>query len=353
MKKKVIATFMTVMLVLGLAACGSQDGQKSDASSDTSGTDSTDSADNADSAKKSDEGASDTIEIQAILNTTATEYWSYVVAGAEAYGAEHDDVNVNVVGPASQSSYDEQMNMIETAVSSGTYDGLVISPLQAETTVTTITGAKIPIVAVNTDIEAPEVNTFVGTGNMAAAKEGGVAAVEAAKAAGWEEINAICLAGTQGNPTGEERLQGFKAGIEEAGGTFLADEIQYTDWDADKSVASMEAIMQTHPEGIAIIVSCADDMAMAAVRAAGGNSAFENTIYCGFDGNQAACESIIEGNMTMSVAQNPYEMGYQAIEACVKEIRGEKNEEFIDTGCKIITKENAQEQMDMLKSYIE
>ena len=74
------------------------------------------------------------IKIQAILNTTATEYWQYVVAGCNAYGEEHENVEVTVVGPASQTSYDEQMNMIETAVNSDEYAGLVISPLQADTT---------------------------------------------------------------------------------------------------------------------------------------------------------------------------------------------------------------------------
>lgn len=345
MKRKFWALLMAAIVCTGLVGCGSSSSAEKPAESSAPSS--------TDEEKAEESQSAETLNIQAILNTTATEYWSYVVAGAQAYGEEHDDVNVEVVGPASQSSYDEQMNMIETAVSSGKYDGLVISPLQAETAATKIAGVNIPIVAVNTRIEAPEVQTFVGTGNQLAAKEGGIAAVEAAKEAGWEEIYAICLAGTQGDPTGEERYQGFKEGVEEAGGIFLADETQYTNWDSDKAVASMEAIMQTHPEGIAVIVSCADDMAMSAVRAATGNQAFADTIYCGFDGNQAACESIIEGNMTMSVAQNPYEMGYQAIEACVNQIRGEKVEEFIDTGCKIITGENAEEQMATLKSYIE
>ena len=48
-------------------------------------------------------------------------------------------------------------------------------------------------------------------------------------------------------------MNGYKAGVEEAGGTFLSDEVQYADATADRATTAMEAIMQTHPEGIAII----------------------------------------------------------------------------------------------------
>lgn len=59
-------------------------------------------------------------------------------------------------------------------------------------------------------------------------------------------------------------MNGYKAGVEEAGGTFLSDEVQYADATADRATTAMEAIMQTHPEGIAIICANNDDMAMAA-----------------------------------------------------------------------------------------
>ena len=98
-------------------------------------------------------------------------------------------------------------------------------------------------------------------------------------------------------------MAGYKKGIEEAGGTFLDAEVQYADAVADKAVSSMEAIMQNHPEGIAIICANNDDMAMAAARAAKGNPAYENTIFLGFDGIQSACKAILNGELTMSVAQ--------------------------------------------------
>lgn len=294
----------------------------------------------------------ETLKIDVILNTLSSEYWGYVEAGAKAYGDEHDNVEVTVQGPPSETSYDEQQNMVETALTSGGYDGLVISALQTDTVKTLVNGTEMPIVSVNTKLDAPESLSFVGTGNEAAAAEGAKAAVELAKERGWDEVKVINIAGVQGDPTHAERTNGFKKGTEEAGGTFLDKETQYADSVADKAVTSMEAIMQNHPEGIAIICCNNDDMAMAASKAAKGNDAYKDTIFMGFDGIQSACESILKGEETMSVAQDPYGMGYKSVEACVAAINGETLDEFIDTGCSVISEDNAQKQLDTLKGYL-
>ena len=110
--------------------------------------------------------------------------------------------------------------------------------------------------------------------------------------------------------------------------------------------------MQNHPEGIAMIVCNNDDMAMAAARAAKGNEAYANTVFVGFDGIQSACTAILNGEETMSVAQEAYDMGYMAVDAAVKALNGEEIEEFIDSGCSVVTKDNAQERLDTLKSYL-
>lgn len=293
----------------------------------------------------------ESLNIAVIVNTLSSEYWGYVASGVNAYAADHPNVQVKVMGPPSESSYDEQLNMVETALSSQEYDGMVISALQAEAVARMISDADIPVAALNTPLESDKIASFVGTGNEAAAEAGGRAAVEAAKAAGWQDLSAIIIGGSQGDPAGEERIAGFRKGIAQAGGNELADEMQYVDWVADKAVTAMESIMSTHPEGVAIIAACNDDMAMAAASTAAGNPAYENTIFCGFDGGTAACESILTGELTMSVAQQPYDMGYTAVDACVRAIQGESLDAFIDTGCAVIDQSNAQARLDTMADY--
>lgn len=337
MKKRLLAMLMTGAMVASLAACG--------------GGSSTPSTDDKTGGDKAQSG-SGSYSIDVILKTTASEYWSYVKAGAEAYSKDNPDVKVEVKGATSETAYDEQQNMIETDLNSGAYDGFVIAPLQADLVKTMISGQTAPIVAVDTNIDAPEVLSFVGTGNEDASAMGGQKAVEAAKAAGWSEVKAIAISGVQGDGTATARLTGYEKGITEAGGEFLKDEIQYADAVADKAATSMEAIMQNHPEGIAIICCNNDDMAMAAARAAKGNAAYEKTIFIGFDGIQSACNAILAGEETMSVAQEAYDMGYKSVDAVVKALNGETLDKFIDSGCSVITKDNAQERLDTLKGYI-
>lgn len=338
-KKRVLAMLLAGAMTLSMTACGGSGG---------SGT-KTDSGDQGGSSAS----GSAKYNVSVILKTLAAEYWQYVKSGAEDYAAEHpDEVTVDVKGPSSETAFDEMQNMIETDLSSGTYDGLVISPLQSDTAAQLVSGTKLPIVAVDTVFEGPEVVSFVGTGNEAAAKKGGEAAVEAAKAAGWTDIKCIEIAGVQGDETCSARMRGYEAGVTEAGGEFLSSEVQYADATADRATTAMEAIMQTHPEGIAIICAHNDDTAMAAARAAAGHEAYKNTIFLGFNGDRAACEAILSGQMTMSVAQMAYEMGYKAVETMVQALNGEKVEPVVDSGSDVVTPDNAQERLDTLKTQL-
>ena len=339
MKKRLLAMLLTGALCASMAACSSG----GEASTGETG------------GETGGESSGSGYSIDVILKTTASEYWQYVQAGALAYMQDNPDVTVTVKGAPSETSYQDQLNMIQTDLADDSYDGYVIAPLQADMVANLISGQTKPIVAVDTKIDAPEVLSFVGTGNESAGALGGAAAVEAAKAAGWTDIKAIEIAGVQGDTTNTDRMNGYMKGIEEAGGDFLEDEVQYADAVATKAVDAMNGIMSRHPEGIAIICANNDDMAIAAAKAAAdsGNEAYANTIFLGFDGIQSACDAILEGRLTMSVAQQGYEMGYMAVEAVVNALNGETIEEFIDSGADVVTAENAQERKDTLQGYLD
>ena len=325
--KKFLALALTLVMVLSLTACGGKTGEKTP-----------------------DAGKSG-YHISVILKSSS-EYWQYIIAGAEAYDKDHPNVTVEIKGPPSETSYDEQQNMIETDMNNAGIDGYVIAPLQSDMVANMIKGQTKPIIALDTKIEAPEVLSFVGTGNEAAAKMGALAAVDAAKAAGWTEIKCIEIAGVQGDATNTARMNGYTAGVEENGGDFLEAEVQYANAVADQATTCMEAVMQTHPDGVAIICANNDDMASAAARAASGAAGWEKTIFLGFDGSTGACQAILDGQMTMSIAQQPYEMGYKACEAAYKTLMGETVDQFIDSGIEVITPENAQARIDTVNGYL-
>jgi ribose transport system substrate-binding protein len=345
MKKRLFAALLAGAVAVSLMACG---GGSSSAPAGGEATQASGGAATGEAA-----GGSGSYKIDVICKTLSSEYWTYIKAGAEAYSKDHPEVTVEVKGPPSETSYDEQMNMIQTDIGSGAYDGYIIAPLQADTVKTLIADTDKPVMALDSAIPSDKVISFIGTGNEEAAKAGATAAVEAAKAAGWTDIKCIEIAGVQGDGTNTARMNGYIAGIEENGGDFLENEVQYADAVADKATTCMEGIMSSHPEGIAIICANNDDMALAAANAAAkaGLDTYKNTIFLGFDGQIPAAQAILDGKMTMSTAQNPYDMAYLAVETMVKHLNGETVEPVVDSGYTIITKDNAQEHIDKLSSY--
>lgn len=334
--KRLLAALMAGSLMLSMAAC----------SSDTSA--SSDSGDQA-----SSDGGDGGYRLSMILKTNSSEFWKVIQAGAEAYVEDHPDLvsELSIKGPPSETSYQDQINMIKTDLSDDTFDGYLIAPLQSESVASLIADTEKPVMAFDTDIDSDKCLAFIGTGNKEAAKQGALAAVEAAKAAGWETIQCIEIAGVQGDATNTARMEGYAEGITEAGGEWLADDVQYADATATKAVDAMNGIMGRYPDGVAIICSNNDDMAIAAARTAASNPAYENTIFLGFDGQKSACEAVLSGDLTMTAAQNNFDIGYKAVENMVKCLQGEEYSD-VDTGTEIVTADTAQDRLDRFAEWL-
>ncbi|MDO4286878.1 MAG: sugar ABC transporter substrate-binding protein [Eubacteriales bacterium] len=331
MKKRFMGMALAgAMCVSMLAGCG----DSSSSSASTSGSGASSSSD-------------DAYNVCVIVKLT-DGHFNKVIAGAKAYAEEHDNVNVEIQSPTSATAYDEQANMIETALGSD-YDAVVIAPQQSAAAATKVASTDKVIVALDTDFDSEKKSAFVGTGNFDAAKAGGTAAAEAAKAAGVEKPTAIVLTGVQGDETHDTRLEGYTEGIEEAGGEVI--EVQYCDALAEKAATAMEGIIQKYPDGVDIILNTCDDMAVAAVKIIqdSGSAAYADTIVCGFDGNQAAIELIEQGTLAMDVAQLGYDMGYKAVEAAVNVLDGNEVDSFIDSGSLAVSSENIDDYISDMK----
>ena len=269
-------------------------------------------------------------------------HFSKVMAGAQAYADEHSNVKVDIQSPTSATAYDEQLNMIETTLSNASYDAVIISPQQSDTAGTLVANTDKVIVALDTDFTSDNKSAFVGTGNQEAAEAGGKAAAERAIEQGIEHPTAVIMAGVQGDETHDARLEGYRAGFEAAGGEVL--DIQYCEALADRASDNMEAVIQKYPNGVDVIFSTNDDMAMAVVKRIqdSGSAAYADTIVCGFDGNQSAIEAVQDGSLALDIAQNGYDMGYKAVEAAVAVLNGESVKSFIDSGSTVVDSSNVE-----------
>ncbi|QEY34580.1 substrate-binding domain-containing protein [Caproiciproducens galactitolivorans] len=334
--KRILAALMGGIMVLSMAACSGSSGSSTAASTAGESTAAKETA----SAGKDNSN----ITIGVILKTLSSEYWGYVAAGVKQ--AEKDlGVKVELQGPPSETSYNEQSNMIETTISAGKVNALVIAPLQPDMVVTKLQDATMPILFVDTDANYDKKVAFIGTSNEAAAKTGGE---YIAKLIGKGK-KAVLIGGVQGDTTCEARMKGYREGLEANGVEILG--IQYANATADKAVQVMENFMQTYPQIDAVLCNN-DDMAMGAQRAAAQAGRADKMKFMGFDGNATSVQSIIDGKETASVAQSPYDMGYQAVVNAVKAAKGETVEKNIIIETKLIDSSNAKEYLDKLNKML-
>ena len=80
--KRFLALALTLVMALSLAACGGKTAEKTPAA-------------DAPAASETDDG----YLISVILKTSSSEYWQYIIAGAEAYEKDHPNVTVEIKGP--------------------------------------------------------------------------------------------------------------------------------------------------------------------------------------------------------------------------------------------------------------
>ena len=331
--KKFFALLLTLAMVLSLAACGGNEDTTEEPAGEEAGT------------EEPAEGGetSNDYSIAVVLKTLSSEYWGYVEAGCKA-AEEELGVTVTVVGPGAESDIEGQVAQIEQQIGAGC-DAIICAPNDAGAAANALQAAidqGIPVLSVDTNVGMEGQTTFVGTSNVDAAYEGGIWAAEQA----GEGANAVIIYGQEGDNTSNMRREGYEAACEEAGITVLdALSGQNT---TDGATKTMEDLLNAYPDQIDIVLCHNDDTAIGAMNACK-SAGVEDMIIVGFDGNASAVDLILAGEMIKAtVAQQPYEMGYQAVEAALAAINGETVEEVINAPVTVVTAENGQEYLDSL-----
>ena len=132
-----------------------------------------------------------------------------VKAAVEANG----DTFVAVLAE-SQTAVATQVSQIEDLINQGV-DGLVLNPMDSNACIQVLEKAKaagIPVVLVDQGVEAGHEDlyvTFISTDNLAGGTSAGVRMAEELKGEG----NVIIVRGANGSQAGDDRADGFKAGI--------------------------------------------------------------------------------------------------------------------------------------------
>lgn len=276
-------------------------------------------------------------------------FWQSVKKGAEDAASKYG-YSITFRGPASESAKDlpSQMEMVQTALSNNV-SGLVLATI-GEGFVDMLTQAKdknIPVVQFDSGIWANDVETLdknnknpilasVATSNRMAA---GVAAEKF-----FEEIKADIAASDGKYVVGVIQHDETQTGIDRAGGFVdrfkeLADadettkgkytvEQEVKPGDADNAYkAALEALFEKGVRAIFMSNEGVVKQVYDAIGAAG--SKYDAVKFCGFDAGSKQIEWMKASSgpkLVGAVAQDSYQIGYNAVEQCVNAIEGKSVE---------------------------
>lgn len=271
----------------------------------------------------------------------------YVVDAAKV--AAGNDIVLEITD--AQEDVVRQQDQVMTMIQSG-LDALVVVPVDTSAVngiVSAAREANLPLVFVNRnpypDGNIPENIYFIGA-------DEGQMGEEQMKYAGQKmggEGNIVILMGILSNEATLARTQGNHDIIKALYPNIKILAEETGNWQQDQGLTVMENWITAYGNRINAVVSNNDNMVLGAISALEVAGMKDNVITVGIDATTDALEAILAGRLDATVLQDPVIQGRGAIEMVRKIMKGEKVPQMNKMPAKLITRENAQEQLDKSK----
>ena len=281
-------------------------------------------------------GSSGKRVIAVIPKGVAHFFWQSVHAGADAAGKEFG-VEVMWKGPAQETDYSGQINIVEDAINRRV-DGIVLAPSHGDALVPIVERAQkegIPVTIFDSGISTETYLSYVATDNH----HGGVVAAErlAEKLGGKGKV--AILGVKAGSVSTDEREQGFQETIKQKYPGISIVAFQYGDADRAKSLDRATDILTGHADLNGMFASN-ESSTVGAVQAIKQKGLAGKVILGGFDSSPNLIDDLRSGAIDSLVLQDPFKMGYEGVKAIVDKLNGQTPRRHLDTGVKLLTKEN-------------
>jgi ribose transport system substrate-binding protein len=341
--KKFLAILLALLFVLSMVGCASSDGE--DASNDASnGASTDDTSDDSSNDDASTDGEVYTIAV--VGKQEASEWWQIFIEGVNKAGEDYG-MDVYYRSPEKETDIQDQVNICQDALTQG-IDALVLSaadPTALNDIILQCNDADIPVVLVNDTIDDATLEssggtyvTYVGIVQYNAAKLAGQYVVD-----NYEPCKVGIVEGVPGVTAHEDRMNGFKDVVEEAGFEVVAS--QTANCDTNEAYDVTTNMMTANPD-IEVIWTTNAEMGLGIIQALEnmGITAGEDGVKVfDFDCNSDDINNIAAGKLMGTIDQNQATMAYVAVETAIKALQGE---EFggvgsqVETEAVIVTSEN-------------
>ena len=285
--------------------------------------------------------------IAVIPKGVAHFFWQSVHAGAEA-AAKESNVEVVWKGPAQETDYSGQINIVEDAINRRV-DGIVLAPTHRDSLVPVVERAQrdgIPVAIFDSGIGTDKYVSYVATDN----RQGGAQAAERLASKLGGEGRVAILGVKAGSVSTDEREQGFQETIRQKYPGIEIVAFAYGESDRARSLDRAADILTAHPDLDAFFASN-ESSTVGAVQAIKQKGLAGKIVLVGFDSSPNLIDDLKAGAIDALVLQNPYKMGYEAVKAMVAKLDGQTPPRQVDTGVKLLTKDNLEtpEMQQLLK----
>lgn len=262
------------------------------------------------------------------------EHWLSVKKGAETKAKELGDVDIIFRAPAGKVDPNEQTRMVEDAINQKV-DAILLAPSDKSALGPVVERAideKIPVVIIDSPVDAEGYVTFLSTDNYAA---GALAADTLAKLV--NEKGKVGIINAQpGAGTAIARSSGFEDRLKDKYPNMKVAGIQYSN--GDKAVALNQAtdMMTANPDLVAFYGSN-EGSTVGISRALEESGNIGKIKLVGFDFSKDTITGLKNGSIQASMVQNPEKMGYDGVAAAYDNINGKEVPKHVDTGVKVVT----------------
>jgi len=256
------------------------------------------------------------------------QFWLAVKVGAEKAALDFN-VTITFEGPENESQVDKQMDMLQVAIDKNPA-AICFAAVDSKAAIPLLEQAKakgIPVIGFDSGVDSDIPLSTASTDNIAAAA---LAADKMAELIGGAGEVAV-IAHDQTSRTGIDRVKGFTDRMTEKYPNITIVATQYGGGDQLRSTDLAKAIIQGHPE-LKGFFGANEGSIIGVLNAVTELGMKGKLIVIGYDSGQQQIEAIRSGLQAGAITQDPIGIGYKAVEAAVKAIKGETLPKFIDTG---------------------
>jgi ribose transport system substrate-binding protein len=281
------------------------------------------------------------LKIAVIPKGTTHEFWKSIHAGAVKAERDLGGVRILWQGPVVEDDRTGQIKVVETFIADRV-DGIVLAPLDDQALVRPVreAGQKgIPVVIIDSDLkDADAYASFVATDNS---KGGELAGRRMAELLGPAGGKVAVLRYQVGSASTTHREQGFLDQVARHPAIRVVSDNQYAGPTVDSARLAADALLVRFGEGELDGLFCPNESStygmLEALRHRGRAGRIR---FVGFDVSPKLIAALQAGDLQGLVFQDPFFMGEMGVRTVVACIRGQAVEKRIDTGVRLVTREN-------------